>query len=290
MTILRKTRPGAALAALALVLAACGGSATTTATQDATPEAASPDAAPSKTGTPTVQKIAYSDSILAEAAAAQHEVTTGRFEIRTVADVPEAEGAITLTGAFDTARDLVQVTVDFSQFDLTDRSATDEGDGIALDLGNLFAEPMTIINVGEDTYMSGGFTSILGASDGEWLRLDSDDAGSMADEMPGDFGSPQDMFDEFRDHDMTVTEVGSAIYDGVNTTEYEITSDDPSVSTMRIWVGDDDLIRHFETTQHPDKADGGEVTLVGDLFGYGDPVSIEAPAPDTIVEGFDFGD
>lgn len=288
MTILRTTRPLATLAALALVLAACGGSAATTATRDTPANGASS----AETGAPTVEKIAYTDSVLADAATAQNEVSSGRFEIRATGSSAEMAGDLTVSGEFDTSREAARIVVDLSAIDLS----TGEGDeeGTTLDLGDMFDRPMTILTIGPDTYLSGGFASMLGATDGKWLRLDSDSfnsdrTDSMTGGMPGDFGTPQDMFDEFRDSDLTVTEVGTATYDGVETTEYEITSDDPSVSPIRVWIGADDLIRHFETTQSPD-GESAEMTLIGDLFGYGESVSIEAPDASTVIEAPDFGD
>lgn len=239
------------IAALALVVAACGGGddtatagsdatsttvaaqtdsteATETTTADATTSTATPETtttAAAETTTTAAGGETVSLNELQSALAQTAEVTSARMEGSIVMSGIEGlpagtEFAMPFSGAFDNANQAFAFTMDLSGI------AAAVGEEIPPGFEDLFGE-MEIRSIGETAYMKFPFfTAFLGVET-EWISLPAEDAGSAAGGFSGGVSpaNPTSALDAFKDADAVVTEIGREDVRGVSTTRYLVIVD-----------------------------------------------------------------
>lgn len=122
--------------------------------------------------------------------------------------------------------------------------------------------------------------------DGSWLTFDADGENPLGQEMTGaidEIGDAADLSAALAENveHLTVTEVGSATVDGVETTEYHVVDAEGEVGmgeSYTIWIDGDNLPRRISL-----ESDGGEPVEV--IYkNYGVDVEIEAPPEDEVVD------
>ncbi len=295
---MKKHRLLLGLAALALVVSACGdgenadttstttdGEVTTTAQGSETTTTAIGETTTSAAGetTTTVATGGGDTSAFQNAIEKSGEVSSAQME-GTIA-MSGVEGApgtgeisIGFSGAFDNENNIFAFKMDLSG------AAEGMGEEIPPEMAGLLGE-MEIITVGDDSYMKFGFFSMFLGSDTEWIKMPADESGDAAGGFAGaNPVNPTDMFAAFNNENVDIVEVGTEDVRGVATTHYHAVVDakamaeasaDGSVEGLEdlgdlpekldvdFWIDDDGYIRRFVITM-----DGSEVeSAPGEGFG-----------------------
>jgi hypothetical protein len=150
-------------------------------------------------------------------------------------------------------------------------------------------------------YMSAAMLGIPGAD--QWLLIDLEGGDAFSDifaDLMGDALTGTDMqaqLNEYADV-IEVEEVGTSTLDGVDVTEYQLTTDITASAemlgmdealfeqlpvdevTQSLFVDDDQLAREMRTDL------GGMGTVTMRFFDYGTDVTVEAPADDQVTDFF----
>lgn len=223
------------------------------------------------------------------------------MEVEGAADHPGTVSLFDISGAYDHGADASRATIDMSGLAAAAPEALGED-------ASLFADPVDTIQLGTTSYVKvPGLTDALG--DG-WIKTTGDDSGNPV----------QPLLDLFRVDDIgafldslgaagTVEEVGTEDVAGVSTTHYHSDIDpskidatgtqdlfgnlgDAEHAAVDVWVDDDALVHRIQIVADasalgsdlaPSFA-GGEVTIVLELAGLGDAVTIEAPPDDEVLD------
>lgn len=242
------TRPIALLAALALLVAACGGDSTDEATtaDDTATTAAGDEVETDSTDAPGTTEAPSTETTEAEGATAGEGVagertTVGEIALRadatessrfegtvTVAAGPEMPepAEMTLTGAVDPASDSARIELDLS--DLATAALGAEGaEGLPEGMAGLFDEPLEVITIGDTSWMRWPFLGLLTGAETEWVELPPEEAGSVTSSfgVGDEITSPTAFLDQLRDAEAEVTELGTEEVRGVETTRYRLLVD-----------------------------------------------------------------
>jgi hypothetical protein len=327
------------VAALSLVMAACGGgtdTATTTQADDTqsqattsapatTTDTAAPGttAAPDTTSGPATTSAPGADNAeLAAFYAAIDETTAidsaqmeGKFTIVGAEGLPSDQPmTMAFSGAFD------NTTGDFSMaIDLGGilESAAGLGEEIPPEFADLFSS-MEIRQIGDTAYIKFPFIAMFLGVETEWLSVPADESEDVGG-FTGGFvpTNPNDLLASFDGVEASIEDLGRETIRGSEVTHYRVTVDaaalaeaDPdaleslgagdlsqiSELPIHFWIDDDGLLHKFEFAV--DGADviaepGGEfesMVVTFEIFGYNEPVSIEAPDPANVTDAEDLGD
>ncbi len=296
---MKKHRLLLGLAALALVVSACGDGETsdTTATTSAgevTTTSQSSETTTTATGETTTTAATGETTTTAatgggdagafqEAIEKSGEVTSAQME-GTIA-MSGVEGApgtgeisINFSGAFDNENEIFAFKMDLSG------AVEGMGEEIPPEMAGLLGD-MEIITVGDDSYMKFGFFSMFLGSDTEWIKMPADESSDTAGGFAGaNPVNPTELFAAFNNEHVDIVEVGTEDVRGVATTHYRAvvdakalaeTSADGSVEGLEdlgdlpenldvdFWIDDDGYIRRFVITM-----DGSEIeSAPGEGFG-----------------------
>jgi hypothetical protein len=238
------------------------------------------------------------------------------------------ELAFTGSGAADPANELYEMSMDFSSlFSALAGELTD--DELAMFEEMFGSEPMRMIVAGDVTYMKWTFFSAFLGAETEWISFDASALGGGADLTPGasgDFSDPTQLL-AYMESLGTVEVVGEETIDGVVTTHYsarvnmstalealpeedraqfeDLAGDLAGLPDVPydVWVGSDNLVRRitmfmdFSSFASLDPSLAGQygmgMTVEMNFHGYGEPVSIQVPAPGDVTdltESMLFGD
>ena len=247
-----RTKLSCAVAALAIVAAACGGGATDASTTTSagtaapdvtagpavtttvaapdvvsttTPDAPTTSEAPSTTGAPAA--VTAELSAFRNAVAETTEVTSAQMAASII--ITGAEGmpsdtpvALSFEGAFDNTTGDFAFSMDLGDFmDATGAG----GEEIPPEFADLFST-IELRQLGETAYVKLGFFNALLGVETDWLSMPADEADSVGD-FTGGFvpTEPTTFFDAFRDIDATGEDLGSDTVRGTTTTHYRVTID-----------------------------------------------------------------
>ena len=315
---MKKHRLLLGLAALALVVSACGdGEAsdttatttageTTTTSQDTETTTTTAGETTTTTGeTTTTAATGGGDTgAFQEALEKSGEVSSAQMEgTMALSGVEGAPGtgevSIDFSGGFDNENDIFAFKMDLSG------AVEGMGEEIPPDMAELLGD-MEIITVGDDSYMKFGFFSMFLGSDTEWIKMPAEDSGEAA----GGFGgvnpvNPTEMFAAFNNENVDIVEVGTEDVRGVATTHYHAVVDaramaeasaDGSVEGLEdlgelpeeldldIWIDDDRYIRRFVLTMdgaEVETAPGegfGSMVMTYEMFAFNEPFNVTVPA------------
>ena len=288
------------LVGLSLAAASCGSgtdtavSATDTAT--ATSEAAgettsteSPTTAPAQTEAPAeaaqgLTPVSFASSVLGEAQLNQAAAQSGSFEVTTEVNATDGSATFTMSGRFNQAAKASEVTIDLAELAALMSEAEDSP--LPAEMDGLFDEPILVRTIGDSAYVSGGVFTMFTGGEG-WLELDADDASSITSDLGADL-TAQNPLDEFTEDDVIIEDLGSDSIDGVNTTHYQVTVVGKDLQPFDVWIDDDQLLRQVITVQTGGDStlgQAGTVKLTARFFDYNEPVEIETPPADQIVDG-----
>jgi hypothetical protein len=308
------TRPVAGLLAaslLALLAVACGASSETTAGADGAGSAANAalqDAIDSGTASPLgLTEIAQTLEQSEEAGSASFD---GSIEL---IPSPGADVASPVSIVFSGSYSLP----DRSARVVLDLSGVSGALGPELDLSVLFAEPMEVVTVDDQTYVRGGVVSLLGSD--RWVRLDGGEAGFLGDQIGIHEGrGPIEVLQALEDADATIEDLGRETVRGVDTRHVLATVDLTGLEAgtgsgdhgywdeqlggsgltelpIDLWIGDDGLVYRFQLNVDREGSDvpvpgpGGqfdELSFMVELFDHGVDPEITAPLEaDTISAG-----
>jgi hypothetical protein len=221
--------------------------------------------------------------------------------------------SISFEGAFDLAAEATSMAMDMSG--MTDALLEDEPSMAGM--GDLFSEPIRIITIGEDSWMQWGFFSMMGVSADQWVQLDPEDAGNLTSDMgAGGMGDPTQLLRQLEDADARIEKLGTETVRGVETThiravvdidsmaetlspedraEFEETFSAGGLSEMPIdfWIGEDGLVYRWsmelDNSAMGDAEGLGSVSIVYEIYDYGQEVGIVAPDPAKVVDGSTLG-
>jgi len=251
-------------------------------------------------------------------ASATRAATTGHFELTIAMSMGDAKLAMSGGGAFDRANGAMEMTLDLSSFAKTLGSL---GGGSAGLTG--FDDPanwkLEAVQQGKVVFLK--FPLLASRMNGaHWLKLDPATLASTAGSSLGQFGAygasdPRAVLDTLKAVSGSIEPVGREKVRGVETSHY-VAMLDPSklaaqaatsgasadvISTLtksvsqlglgllplHIWIDDEDLVRKLTMDVSPSDtsiATGVKVMVSFELFDYGTPVSIAAPAADDTVD------
>ena len=154
-------------------------------------------------------------------------------------------------------------------------------------MAGLLDEPMIVRTIGDTSYITGGFFSMFSGGEDNWLQFDAADATSITADFGANIGSTSPL-DSYENDEVIVDEVGTETIDGVNTTHYLVTIVDDEAAPFDVWIDDEGLLRQIITSQSQADDETGEsvqVEFTIRFFDYGEPVTIEAPPEDKVVDG-----
>jgi hypothetical protein len=280
---MKKHRLLLGLAALALVVSACGdgetgdttattaaGDVTTTSQGSETTTTAAAETTTTAAGETTTTAASSSGDTGAfqEALEKSGEINSAQMEgtmaMSGIEGAP-AGGEVTIdfSGAFDNANEIFAFKMDLSG------AVEGMGEEIPPEMAGLLGD-MEIINVGDDAYMKFGFFSMFLGSDTEWIKMSADETGEAAGGFTGvNPVNPSDMFAAFTNQNVDIVELGTEDVRGVATTHYRAVVDaramaeesaDGSVEGLEelgelpeelevdFWIDDDRYIRRFALT------------------------------------------
>jgi hypothetical protein len=315
---MKKHRLLLGLAALALVVSACGDGGTSDATSTTADGEVSTTAQGSETTTTaagetttttgetttTAATGGVDTGAFQEAIAKSGEVTSAQMEgTIAMSGVEGAPGAgeisIDFSGAFDNENNIFAFKMDLS-------GAVDGmGEEIPPEMAGLLGD-MEIITVGDDSYMKFGLFSMFLGSDTEWIKMPADESSEAAGGFSGvNPVNPTDMFAAFNNENVDIVEVGTEDVRGVATTHYHAVVDakalaeasaDGSVEGLEdlgelpeeldfdIWIDDDRYIRRFVLTMDGSEVESapgegfGQMVMTYEMFAFGEPVNVTVPA------------
>lgn len=309
----------AALAAVLVVLAACGtppsGSGDTTTTVDTPTTTAGSDQ------TTTVPSTSTTTS--APAPDAEMDAATLFASLREGDEVTSAriEGAIEMTGLDDAETGITEATIYFST---AFNSETGDSEFV-MDMSSMMGDiadsddafaglaagmlgNMEMRQIGDTVYLKYPFITAMMGAETEWVSMpadESDDFASGFETMPTD---PDELIDSFDDSGATVEVVGTEEVNGVQATHYRVSLDISEMELtpeeeaemaeagiwsdgtipLEIWVSDAGymvrMIMEIDGTGMP-SATGEEfetMVLRYDMFDINGDVVIEAPPADQV--------
>ena len=196
------------------------------------------------------------------------KASTGRIEVTFTIDGPDGTFAFGGAGAFD---------LDAGQAALT------------LDLGGLgasFDEPLEIVVDGAVRYLRLPMLASLTGEAG-WLSASAEDLGraGAALGLPAVGADPTQILEALRGAG-AVDAVGPQDVRGVRTTRYDATialGEALTDAPVSVWIDADGLARRVQVELDgagPWGSDGeGQITMMLELFDYGEPVQIVVPSP-----------
>ena len=235
-----------------------------------------------------------------------HDASTARVEMTFTIGDAEREVSFGGEGSYDAAAGRMSLT-----FDLGGMSDALAQTGEVLPSG--FDEPLEIVVDGDATYLRVPMLEGLTGATG-WLSLSVDDLSQAGGTLglPGGSTDPLQILEALRGVG-NVEEVGSEDVRGVPTTRYEATIDlatalaqapaeqrdhleaqlgelDATLDELPVstWIDADGLVRRLQIALGAGTIGAaGPVTMVVELFDYGEPVDIVVPAPEDVTP---FGD
>jgi hypothetical protein len=316
------TRLLALLAALALLISACGDADDSAAPADdtTTTTAADTDTETTEGTAPAGDTPAPGETRTLADIALRAEPEPSRFEgtITVVgATGADMEGPveIRLSGAVDPEADSTQMAMDMAAL-VSAAMEAEAGGAVPPELADLFTDPFEIITIGETTWLRFPlFTMMLGTEAGQWLEIPEDEAGDLT----AGFGlgdqanSPTAFLEQFRDAEVDVEELGTATVRGVETTHYRLLIDVDAVAAqlppeeqaemeatfggqdllpVEVWVGDDGRLYRYRselTSAMADDPDVESAVMEVEFFDYGAEVAIAPPPADQVTRLDDLG-
>lgn len=221
--------------------------------------------------------------------------TTGNFEgVITTTDPenPSVELTIGLSGSYDTSIDASAVNIDLSQM----ADAAGEGEGGFAGLEMFFAEPLKMITIGDESWLSWSLITMFAGGDGNWMAMD--DAGDLADAADAsglglDSPTPTDVLASLEDLTADFTLVGTETLRGIETAHWTATVTvtlDEAVgvesATLDVWVDGNGVLHRYQLSVSESAEGAGMFRF--DVFDHGSAVDIARPADDDIIaeEGF----
>lgn len=280
------------------------------ATEDATDEGAAEDvepAAPTEEANDDADVAAPTDDIkrtrLGDKITVSDQsqgIDSARFEaLISIEDSVDFPGGVefSMEGAFSGTDS--EVSLDFGT--LAEAALAEE----AGDLGAfaaLFEEPMVVRTVGDRAYISWALLTMFSGAEGTWIETEVDEADTVTNGFGGD--SPADFLASLEDANAEITELGTEVIRGVETThllamidlaelsstmspeeQAALESDfgdlDTTAFPIEFWIDGDGLLRRYSMEVEEDA--GGAVAFVFELFDYGADITIEAPPADQII-------
>ena len=274
---------------------------------------------------PVSQKLG--DTLLAEALNPAAAASSARFEaVIAFSGGPDSEMPgdveITMSGAYDTANEASELTVDFSSLvsAMASAPASGEEDVLGLELmAGFFAEPMQTITIGDTAWVKWGLLSIFTGQEDVWLETTNDASGDVT----SDFGfsatvAPDEFLTNFEYAYGTVNKLGTEKVRGVNTTHYQVIIDADALAAtmsaeereefetelgatpigdfpMEFWIDADGLLRRMEVDlanaalASEDTEDLESGTMTFEMWDYGTDLNITPPPADQIVTEDDLG-
>lgn len=196
------------------------------------------------------------------------KASTGQIQVTFTIDGPESTFALGGAGAFDRAAGQAALTLDLGA------------------LGASFDEPLEIVADGAVTYLRLPMLASLTGSAG-WLSASAEDLGQAGDALglPAVGADPTQILEALRGAG-AVDEVGQQDVRGVRTTRYDATIDLGEALTdvpVSVWIDADGLARRVQVELDgagPWGSEGeGQITMILELFDYGEPVQIVVPSP-----------
>lgn len=221
--------------------------------------------------------------------------TTGNFEgVITTTDPenPSVELTIGLSGSYDTSIDASAVNIDLSQM----AEAAGEGEGGFAGLEMFFAEPLKMITIGDESWLSWSLITMFAGGEGNWMAMD--DAGDLADAADAsglglESPSPTDVLAGLQDLTTGFTLVGTETMRGIETAHWTATvtvaldeAAEAESATFDVWISGNGLLHRYQLSAS-ESADGAG-TFRFELFDHGSAVDIARPADDDVIdeEGF----
>jgi hypothetical protein len=284
-------RLSAVLAALVLALVACG------------------DADEASTAAPAAADVTVVERTTVRSVALRADaLETTRFEGTITVD-----GArVALVGSVDPAAEAAAVTIDWSELI---GEAIGAGDALPPELAPAFEEPLELIAIGDETWVSWPLLGVLLGVDTPWLAVTPEDARDLTSDFGlGEPSSPTAFLEQFADADAEVTDLGRETVRGVTTTHYRISVDveqltsgltPEEAATLRdnlgplegerlpidVWVADDGRLHryHVDLRSAGPGADGRSARLEFEFFDHGTDVAIAPPPPDQTTTLDDLG-
>jgi len=254
-----------------------------------------------------VKRSRLGDQVLA----ANLATTTGRFEGRIMisggVDVPVEGVELVFLGAFDSANQASEISIDLGAVALA--AAASEGTDLG-PMAAMFEEPMVVRTVGDRSYISWSLFSLLTGGDTTWIESDASDADGITSSFGATGnGSPIDFLAALEEANADITELGTEEVRGVSTTHLRAVVDlaeldasltdadratlerdlgDITVSEFPIefWLDDQGLIRRYSMDFSEIAASESDVEragLVFEFFDYGTDISIAAPPADEVM-------
>ena len=315
---MKKHRLLLGVAALALVVSACGdgessdttattgagevtttsqGSETTTTTAAETTTTAAETTTSAASGGGDAGAFQQAIEKSSEVTSAQMEGTIAVSGIEGSPGIDEM--AIDFSGAFDNEGGVFAFKMDLSG------AAAGLGEEVPPEMAGLLGD-IEIVTVGDDAYMKFPFFSMVLGADTEWIRMPADESGEAAGGFTGVSPvNPTDMFAAFDNENVDVVEVGTEDVRGVATTHYSAVVDakamaaesaDGSVEGLEelgelpeeldidFWIDDEGYIRRFAITMDGagmESAPGegfDTMVMTYEMFAFGEPVNVTVPA------------
>lgn len=248
-------------AALVLALGACGSD---TETASDSPSTAQSSSAPAEAESPPAQgEQVDTQEFLDRLAAAAQDLTTAQTSMK----MTTAGTAMTAEGSMD-------------------YTTTPPSMSMTMTMDALGGGPMEIRMVDGVVYMNMG-----ALTQGKFWKLDPKDENSPLGDL-GDLTDSMDPTKALENYEGgfdSVVYVGDEEVDGETLAHYSVTIDSaklaesataglPKTLTYDLWLDDQDRTRKAQM----DMGTSGSMTM--EVFGYGDPVTIEAPPADQIVK------
>jgi hypothetical protein len=298
------------LLALLVVAGACSSGSTDEAVEAGDTQT---DTADSEAAVPG--SLAFADVVSGTAAA-----DTGRFEgTYTITDIAAGEEAtaveLTVEGAFDDSTESMDMTMHIGDYMAS--GLVGEEAAMLAGFEDYLADPLRLITIGDEGWISWSLMSLLTGQPDAWLVLDDDGMGSMSEGFgfTSQASNPTDLLAGLVGAEAKVEDLGVETVRGEETQHLQALVDlatladglDPmeqaalegqvgplsdSAYPMDLWVGvDDGLIRRYvievpaETFAVDEATMIGPVEIVMEVYDYGTDVGITPPPADQVVSG-----
>lgn len=304
----------ALLPALTLALAGCGSEATPVLQSEAVVTETAETESVAEADTRAVDRnpppalASGDDATFATALGSVAAYGTGRFELVVVDDAGSDEAPLTVevSGIYDNVISASQVTVDMESL-----LADSEGVGLP-GMEAYVGEPLVAVAIADEIWIQWALLSVLTGTPEAWITTDITAAAAQSSELGivSGFGDPTSALDELATADVVVEELDTEVLRGVTVRHWSTTLDfdafvaqlDPAgqadletalasivsgVVTVELWVGDaDGLLYRYRLADVPTEDDSGPVSSVTvDLFDHGQPLTIERPPAELVVDG-----
>ncbi len=303
------------VAALSLVLTACGGTdpvaeTTTTASGGETTTTAAPDVTTTTAGGGSNASLTSLQKSLSQT----REATKGRMEgmisITGSADLPGGTFTMPFSGAFDNEAGNFSFLMDLSAM------AAQSGEDVPPELAGLLSE-MEIRTIGDTQYIRFALFAMFLGPDVEWVATSVEEGADATGGFTGATPSnPAEFLEFFEEANGTVEELGRETLRGVETTHYlvifdmeellanatpeqraEIESQELPVDElpMDLWISDDGLVHKYRIEIDGTKVDVPpeeafeSMIMEFEMFDYGEDIVIEVPENFTEMDNLDFG-